>query len=113
MQPWLAAYLKRWCGGGIEIAIDFHIESFYGKPAGTRAVTCGGQAKKPLFCAYPKCLGHLVPAPADPGHISGFTLRSGFPLQRQLPRISLDTAQITSFGTIIVAHASNQVMIWL
>jgi hypothetical protein len=31
---------------GIEIAIDFHDEPFYGKQENTRAVTCGGQAKK-------------------------------------------------------------------
>lgn len=31
---------------GIEIAIDFHDEPFYGKQASLRAVTCGGQAKK-------------------------------------------------------------------
>jgi hypothetical protein len=31
---------------GIEIAIDFHDEPFYGKQEGLRAVTCGGQAKK-------------------------------------------------------------------
>ena len=31
---------------GIEIAIDFHDEPFYGKQANLRAVTCGGQAKK-------------------------------------------------------------------
>jgi putative transposase len=31
---------------GIEIAIDYHDEPFYGKLASTRAVTCGGQAKK-------------------------------------------------------------------
>ena len=31
---------------GIEIAIDFHDEPFYGKQAETRAVTCSGQAKK-------------------------------------------------------------------
>lgn len=31
---------------GIEIAIDFHDEPFYGKQADLRAVTCGGQAKK-------------------------------------------------------------------
>jgi putative transposase len=31
---------------GIEIAIDFHDEPFYGKQESTRAVTCGGQAKK-------------------------------------------------------------------
>lgn len=31
---------------GIEIAIDFHDEPFYGKQAATRAVTCSGQAKK-------------------------------------------------------------------
>lgn len=31
---------------GIEIAIDFHEEPFYGKQESTRAVTCGGQAKK-------------------------------------------------------------------
>lgn len=30
----------------IEIAIDFHDEPFYGKQENTRAVTCGGQAKK-------------------------------------------------------------------
>ena len=30
----------------IEIAIDFHDEPFYGKQAGTRQVTCAGQAKK-------------------------------------------------------------------
>jgi len=30
----------------IEIAIDFHDEPFYGKQAGTRKVTCAGQAKK-------------------------------------------------------------------
>jgi hypothetical protein len=31
---------------GVEIAIDFHDEPFYGKQENTRAVTCGGQAKK-------------------------------------------------------------------
>jgi hypothetical protein len=31
---------------GIEIAIDFHDEPFYGKQENIRAVTCGGQAKK-------------------------------------------------------------------
>ena len=31
---------------GIEIAIDYHDEPFYGKLASLRAVTCGGQAKK-------------------------------------------------------------------
>ena len=31
---------------GIEMAIDFHDEPFYGKQADLRAVTCGGQAKK-------------------------------------------------------------------
>ncbi|HEU0296648.1 MAG TPA: hypothetical protein VFR47_28185 [Anaerolineales bacterium] len=31
---------------GIEIAIDFHDEPFYGKQESTRAVTCNGQAKK-------------------------------------------------------------------
>ncbi len=31
---------------GIEIAIDFHDEPFYGKQEKLRAVTCGGQAKK-------------------------------------------------------------------
>lgn len=31
---------------GIEIAVDFHDEPFYGKQADTRAVTCSGQAKK-------------------------------------------------------------------
>lgn len=31
---------------GIEIAVDFHDEPFYGKRAETRAVTCSGQAKK-------------------------------------------------------------------
>ena len=31
---------------GVEIAIDFHDEPFYGKQAETRAVTCSGQAKK-------------------------------------------------------------------
>jgi putative transposase len=31
---------------GIEIAIDFHDEPFYGKLEATRAVTCSGQAKK-------------------------------------------------------------------
>ncbi len=31
---------------GIEIAVDFHDEPFYGKQESTRAVTCGGQAKK-------------------------------------------------------------------
>ena len=31
---------------GIEIAIDFHDEPFYGKLETTRAVTCSGQAKK-------------------------------------------------------------------
>ena len=31
---------------GIEVAIDFHDEPFYGKQEGTRAVTCSGQAKK-------------------------------------------------------------------
>jgi hypothetical protein len=31
---------------GIEVAIDFHDEPFYGKQASTRAVTCNGQAKK-------------------------------------------------------------------
>jgi hypothetical protein len=31
---------------GIEIAVDFHDEPFYGKQAETRAVTCSGQAKK-------------------------------------------------------------------
>jgi len=31
---------------GIEVAIDFHDEPFYGKQEGTRAVTCNGQAKK-------------------------------------------------------------------
>jgi len=30
----------------VEIAIDFHDEPFYGKQAGTRQVTCAGQAKK-------------------------------------------------------------------
>jgi putative transposase len=31
---------------GIEAAIDFHDEPFYGKQESTRAVTCNGQAKK-------------------------------------------------------------------
>lgn len=31
---------------GIEIAIDFHDEPFYGKQEATRAVTCSGRAKK-------------------------------------------------------------------
>jgi putative transposase len=31
---------------GIELAIDFHDEPFYGKQESTRAVTCNGQAKK-------------------------------------------------------------------
>ncbi|HET8669799.1 MAG TPA: transposase [Candidatus Saccharimonadales bacterium] len=31
---------------GIEVAIDFHDEPFYGKQESTRAVTCNGQAKK-------------------------------------------------------------------
>jgi len=31
---------------GIEAAIDFHDEPFYGKQASTRALTCNGQAKK-------------------------------------------------------------------
>jgi len=31
---------------GIEIAMDFHDEPFYGKQAATRAVTCSGRAKK-------------------------------------------------------------------
>jgi len=31
---------------GIEVAIDFHDEPFYGKQESTRAVTCHGQAKK-------------------------------------------------------------------
>ena len=31
---------------GIELAIDFHDEPFYGKQENLRAVTCGGQAKK-------------------------------------------------------------------
>lgn len=31
---------------GIEIAMDFHDEPFYGKQENLRAVTCGGQAKK-------------------------------------------------------------------
>jgi hypothetical protein len=31
---------------GIEVAIDFHDEPFYGKQEQTRAVTCSGQAKK-------------------------------------------------------------------
>jgi putative transposase len=31
---------------GVEIAIDFHDEPFYGKQENLRAVTCGGQAKK-------------------------------------------------------------------
>jgi len=31
---------------GVEIAVDFHDEPFYGKQESTRAVTCGGQAKK-------------------------------------------------------------------
>ena len=31
---------------GIEIAVDFHDEPFYGKLEATRAVTCSGQAKK-------------------------------------------------------------------
>jgi hypothetical protein len=31
---------------GIEIAVDFHDEPFYGKLETTRAVTCSGQAKK-------------------------------------------------------------------
>jgi putative transposase len=31
---------------GIEIAIDYHDEPFYGKQEATRAVTCSGQAKK-------------------------------------------------------------------
>ena len=30
----------------IEVALDFHDEPFYGKQAGTRQVTCAGQAKK-------------------------------------------------------------------
>jgi len=30
----------------IEMAIDFHDEPFYGKQAGTRKITCAGQAKK-------------------------------------------------------------------
>jgi len=31
---------------GIEMAMDFHDEPFYGKQAATRAVTCSGRAKK-------------------------------------------------------------------
>jgi hypothetical protein len=31
---------------GVEVAIDFHDEPFYGKAEATRAVTCSGQAKK-------------------------------------------------------------------
>ncbi len=31
---------------GVEVAIDFHDEPFYGKQENLRAVTCGGQAKK-------------------------------------------------------------------
>lgn len=31
---------------GVEIAVDFHDEPFYGKQENIRAVTCGGQAKK-------------------------------------------------------------------
>jgi len=31
---------------GVEVAIDFHDEPFYGKQEATRAVTCSGQAKK-------------------------------------------------------------------
>jgi hypothetical protein len=31
---------------GIEVAIDFHDEPYYGKQESTRAVTCNGQAKK-------------------------------------------------------------------
>jgi hypothetical protein len=31
---------------GVEIAMDFHDEPFYGKLAATRAVTCSGRAKK-------------------------------------------------------------------
>lgn len=31
---------------GVEVAIDFHDEPFYGKQEDLRAVTCGGQAKK-------------------------------------------------------------------
>lgn len=31
---------------GVEIAIDYHDEPFYGKQEATRAVTCSGQAKK-------------------------------------------------------------------
>ena len=31
---------------GVEIAIDFHDEPFYGKQEATRALTCSGQAKK-------------------------------------------------------------------
>jgi len=31
---------------GVEVAIDFHDEPFYGKQENTRAITCSGQAKK-------------------------------------------------------------------
>jgi hypothetical protein len=31
---------------GVEVAVDFHDEPFYGKQEDLRAVTCGGQAKK-------------------------------------------------------------------
>ena len=31
---------------GIEMAMDFHDEPFYGKQAATQAVTCSGDAKK-------------------------------------------------------------------
>src|SRR5262249_40231477 len=31
---------------GVEVAIDFHDEPFYGKQGATGAVTCAGQAKK-------------------------------------------------------------------
>jgi hypothetical protein len=31
---------------GIEVAIDYHDEPFYGKQEQTRAITCSGQAKK-------------------------------------------------------------------
>ncbi len=37
---------KKMARKGIEIAIDFHDEPFYGKQEATRAVTCSGQAKK-------------------------------------------------------------------
>jgi len=37
---------KKMARKGIEIAVDFHDEPFYGKLEATRAVTCSGQAKK-------------------------------------------------------------------